>query len=219
VTAVSKHTARTAERHFSIEPTVIYNGVDPSTFHPDHPNSINYPWLRNVENLVIFVGKLISRKRPEDVIKVAKSIDNAHFVLIGDGSKADILSKESKEVNNLTLTGRLSKEKLPPIYANASVLLFPTLREGCPNVVLEALASGTPVVGYNATSMPELVIDGETGFLVEPGNINKLIEKVEILLNGDEQQRYSENARQHAVENHSFNIIAEDYLNVYSQTI
>jgi glycosyltransferase involved in cell wall biosynthesis len=182
-TAVSKHTAKTVKKEFGITPSVIYNGVDNKYF----TDSYDYPQFLEKYSIespyILFVGNFVPRKRPGDVLEVAKQIPEADFLLFGDGPKYPEIKGKANSIQNVTLFGRVDKKILPAIYTHADCFLFPTVREGCPNVVLEAMASGTPVVGYRKTSMPELIEDQETGFLVEESDISGLANKVQILLN------------------------------------
>ncbi len=218
VTAVSEHTARTAEREFGISPKVIYNGVDLNEFAPDRGPSKVLEDLGINEPVFLFVGAFHTRKRPLDFVKVASRVPDASFVMAGDGPQFDTAKRRAESIDNLYLLGRVEKSKLPPIYAEASGFIFPSTQEGCPNVVLESLASGTPVLGYEATSMPELVETGRTGELVEPEDIDRLVGAVNRLLETDIESMGLK-AREYAVENHRFKHIANQYLEVYEDVL
>lgn len=217
-TAVSEHTAETARRHFEVDPEVIYNGVDSELFHPGYPTPKSPTVFNTDRPIVLFVGSLEDRKRPYDVVRVAREIPEAEYLIVGDGSLFDELQSQCSDLSNVHLTGRLSKEDLPPIYANSDVFLFPSVREGCPNVVLEAMASGTPVIGYRATSMPELIRDGENGYLAPPNNIQKLVELTNSIVNNSPDLLGSQ-AREYIKTNHTFEQIATNYLNLYSRFV
>ena len=128
------------------------------------------------------------------------------------------MSRAATDLPNLYVPGRIDKSELPSIYANATALLFPTVKEGCPNVVMESLASGTPVIGYEATSMPELVRSDRTGVLVEADDIDALTEAVRSFPQRD-VRTMGERAREYVLENHRFEIIAEDYMTAYENTL
>jgi len=90
--------------------------------------------------------------------------------------------------------------------------------EGCPNVVLEAFAAESPVVGYEATSMPELVATGQRGHLTDVGNIDGLVEGVRLVL-ADSANQLGENARGYVSRNHTFDTIAQQYADVYRMAL
>lgn len=213
VTAVSEHTAGTAEEHFGVSPTVVYNGVDPREFHPDWERPPLFDELGIDHPVALFVGAFQRRKNPADVVAAARQLPDVMFLLIGDGPRFDDVEEQAADLENVVLTGRLSKRLLPAIYANASAFVFPSVREGCPNVVLEAMASGLPVVGYRATSMPELVEQGTTGYLVDIGDTEGLTGALDDAVR--EMESMGAAAREYAVEHHSFDTIADQYHSIY----
>lgn len=215
ITAVSKHTAQTAEDILGVEPRVVYNGVDSQVFKPGYkcPDQ-----LANIDDefpVFLFVGSFVDRKRPRDVVEVAKKCHDAMFIMIGAGSLLKEVKKESKGMNNVKILGRLPKHDLPPIYANADGLVFPSIKEGCPNVVMEAMASGLPIVGYRATSIPELVSHMQTGYLAEPQDTEELAEGINFVI--DSNENMGENARSYVKSNHSFGKIANEYYEIYKE--
>jgi len=217
VTAVSKHTAQTAEDVLGVEPQVVYNGVDSQVFKPGY----NYPeQLSNIDDEVpvfLFVGSFVNRKRPRDVVEAAKKCSDAMFIMIGAGDLLRGIKQESKGMNNVKILGRLPKHRLPPIYANADGLVFPSIKEGCPNVVMEAMASGLPIVGYDATSIPELVSHMQTGYLAEPRNTEELAEGINFFIESNEN--IGERARSYVKSNHSFSKIAKKYYDIYKEIL
>lgn len=217
VTAVSEHTANTAERTWGIEPRVIYNGVDTNLFKPDYPPPKIFDAINEKRPVFLYVGSLERRKRPQDVIEVAKSVTEVTFIIIGDGPLMDEIKRREGNLKNIRITGRLSKSELPPIYANADGLIFPSLKEGCPNVVLEGMASGLPIVGYEATSVPELVNHRRTGYLADPCEIDGLINGVKTVLNRSSEM--GEYAREYVKRNHSFDHIGKEYRKAYDELL
>lgn len=217
VTAVSKHTAQTAKNILGIKPRVIYNGVDMKLFNPNYKCPNNFHDINMEKPIFLFVGALEDRKRPKDIIEVAKNINKATFVMIGDGDNMDQIKRLSRNLDNVKILGRLDKLDLPPIYANANGLVFPSIREGCPNVVMEAMASGLPVVGYKATSMPELVNHMQTGYLAEPCDTSELAEGVEFVMSS--KKNMGGEARSYVKSNHSFDKIAKEYSSIYNEIL
>ncbi len=212
-TAVSKHTAKTVKKNLGVKPTTIYNGVDIKTFHPDFSEPELYDSLG--DNIFIYVGSFYERKRPQDVVEVAKEVPEAQFAMFGDGPLLDQVRQEADNIENLNVFGRVSKSKLPSLYSNSSALLFPSVREGCPNVVLESLACGTPVIGYQATSMPELIHEDETGYLADPKEVNGLITLTKRILK--RKKSLGSSCRRYIKQNHLFSDIAEEYIQVYNE--
>jgi len=95
--------------------------------------------------------------------------------------------------------GKVPNEKVPEYMAAADIFVLPSLSEGFPVVIVEAMASGLPIVATNITGLPEIVHDGENGFLVEPKNPAELAERILLLLQDDELRgRIAQNNKQRA---------------------
>ncbi|WP_135304737.1 glycosyltransferase family 4 protein [Haloarcula amylovorans] len=217
-TAVSEHTAATVESAIGISPEVIYNGVNTDLFSPEKNWPDLFDRLCLNDRIFLFVGSFNQRKRPKHVMEIAKQTPDATFLMAGDGPQFEYIQKEAAGQGNLHLLGNIDKSRLPAIYANVTALLFPTVQEGCPNVVLEAMSSATPVLGYRATSMPELVDENNTGNLVEVDNIDAL----QSVVSGLEQSRAEKmgrSARSYAKSNHQFDKIARDYMDIYEPVL
>lgn len=216
ITAVSRSTRDTVIECFDVPCSVIYNGVNTSEFKPvcKKPNiytSSSRPYF-------LFVGTFEQRKRPLDVLSVAELVPEVDFLLRGSGPMSDEVRTRASEINNVDLiTEVIDKQELIRLYSGAIGFLFPTVREGCPTVVLEAMACETPIIGYTATSMPELVTDGKTGYLTEPGEVESLADHVRILANQKKlAARLGRNARKHVKNNHKYEDIAAEFKQIYN---
>ena len=95
--------------------------------------------------------------------------------------------------------GKVPNEVVPQYMAAADILVLPSLSEGFPVVIVEAMASGLPIITTNVTRLPEIVHNGENGFLVEPKNPAELAEKILLLLQDDGLRgRIAQNNRRRA---------------------
>jgi len=220
-TAVSEHTADTVRDTFGLDPTVIYNAVDNELFQPGYDRPALLDKYAAERPFFLYVGSFERRKRPLDVLHVARRVPEATFLLVGGGGaqdRDDTVAERAAAVENAHVVGRVPKERLPALYSAAEGLLFPSTMEGCPNVVLEAFASATPVVGYNATSMPELVTDDKRGYLTAVGDLDGLVAGVRSVLTDDEN-RLGANARAYVTQHHTFDRIAAQYAEVYRRAL
>jgi len=220
-TAVSEHTAATVQSTFGFEPEVIYNAVDTDLFRPGYERPTEFDNHAPDRPVFLYVGTFERRKRPLDVLRVARRVPEAAFVFVGGGgsqSRDTVVRERIEAVENGHYLGRVPKHRLPSLYSNTEALVFPSTMEGCPNVVLESFACGTPVVGYRATSMPELVEDGERGFLAAVGDVDGLVEGVRAVRRR-EDDALGANARSYVHRNHTFDAIAAKYARVYRQTL
>lgn len=218
-TAVSQHTAETAGEVFGADPEVVYNGVDVDIFRPDYPCPPLFDQLGITKPVLLYVGSFQRRKRPRAVVEIAKRLSEFEVLMIGDGKLHAKLSQQGDSIEGLYLPGRIDKRKLPQVYANAAGFVFPSIREGCPNVVLEAMAAETPIIGYQATSMPELVESGERGYLVAPDDTAALTDAAQALTDQDRRVRFGRNARRYVEQKHTFERIVSQYQSLYERVL
>lgn len=217
ITAVSKSTRDTITEFFDVPCSVIYNGVDTSEFKPVCKKPTIY--TNSSRPYFLFVGTFEQRKRPLDVLSVAESVPEVDLLLRGSGPMNDEVRTRASEIDNLDLiTEVIDTQELIRLYSGATGFLFPTVREGCPTVVLESMACETPIIGYTATSMPELVTDGETGYLTEPGDVESLADHIRILANDEKlAARLGRNARKYVEDNHKYEHIATEFKQIYNE--
>jgi phosphatidylinositol alpha 1,6-mannosyltransferase len=148
-------------------------GVDVQHFHPRR-RSVEWRREQGIgddEVVVLFVGRTVREKGLSILADVDRRLTGRgvryHLVVVGDGPDRDALELEAPSAR---LLGFLRGDALARAYASADVFLFPSETETLGNVTLEAMASGLPAVCADAPGSDHLVIDGVTGFLVEPGN-------------------------------------------------
>ncbi|HEV8335730.1 MAG TPA: glycosyltransferase family 4 protein [Candidatus Polarisedimenticolia bacterium] len=147
------------------------------------------------------VACLKPQKAPLDYVEVASRvaarIPAAHFLLIGDG---ELRPGVEEAVRREQLEGRFHllgwRRDIPSIMRNLSVLVLTSLWEGLPRVIPEAMAAGVPVVATRVDGIPEVVRDGETGYLAEPHDVDTLARRVaELLACSDLRLRMGTEAR------------------------
>jgi glycosyltransferase involved in cell wall biosynthesis len=137
------------------------------------PNGVEVPAAVGVEAEpaeVLFAGRLSPEKGIEELVAAT---DGMNLVVAGDGPLRHLVPDA---------LGFVPHEELERLYDRAAVVVLPSYREGLPLCVLEAMAHGRPVVATAVGGIPELVEDGVTGFLVEPGDVTGLRAAIERLL-------------------------------------
>ena len=169
--------------------SVVPNGVDIEKFKPAGKeyarNMLNLPQDKKI---VLFVGALKKIKGVDYLIEAAKSFldTNISLYMVGrdDGMKKSLEKKahELKIGNYIKFTGPVNHEDITLWLSASDILVLPSLSEGRPNVILEAFACEVPVVATNVGGVPELMINGKTGYLVPAKNPMELSEKVNKLL-------------------------------------
>ncbi|MBI3782654.1 MAG: glycosyltransferase family 4 protein [Deltaproteobacteria bacterium] len=169
--------------------TLIRSGVELAAFpsRDRHTPLHDQLGLTPDAPLVGMVACLKPQKAPLDFVRLAQRvlarIQNAHFVLVGDG---DLRARVESEVIDRGLAHCFHmlgwRCDVPAILESLSVFVLTSLWEGLPRVVPEAMAAGTPVVATRVNGTPEAVADGVTGYLVEPGDIETMAERIVFLL-------------------------------------
>jgi glycosyltransferase involved in cell wall biosynthesis len=151
---------------------VIYNGINPDPFHlPATGNFRNRLGLEKSVPLVGFVGQLDERKGLEWLLpafaEVHHSIPEAHLVLVGEGplrSWIEAFSRENGLEQVLHLAGFVAE--VEDVMRDIDLLVLPSLWEGFGIVLIEAMAAAKPCITTRISSMPEIVVDRETGYVV-----------------------------------------------------
>lgn len=150
-------------REFGVQTNiaVVPNGIDTERFRPDGPTSDQ---IDVGEPTVLFVGRLVEGKRPRDALMAVERIQNSHpnvrLVFAGDGPlRADL---ERQAVNHgidtaVEFLGEVPYEEMPQQYRTADLFILPSRAEGLPRTVLEALATGTPVVTSDLRQLRAIV--------------------------------------------------------------
>ena len=162
---------------------------------------------------VLAAGRMVPKKGFETLLRACALLKGRREVaceLVGDGPSKGRLERLSRKLGlgSTVLFGRwLAYESMPEAYACADVLVVPSVeadngdRDGLPNVVVEAMASGTPVVASDISGIPEVVRDGQTGLLCPPGDAKALSDAVaRVLDDGALRRRIVANARALAAE-------------------
>jgi glycosyltransferase involved in cell wall biosynthesis len=130
--------------------------------------------------LLLYVGRLSPEKRIHWLRAVFDKIPNVRLAIVGDGPARPSLERLFAGTPT-TFTGTLRGKALAQAYASADIFTFPAANETLGNVVLEAMASGLPVVAPKSGGVLDHVVQGETGLLAEPESQSDFVEAVERL--------------------------------------
>lgn len=136
--------------------------------------------------LILFVGRVSKEKGIDDFLALAKAMPHEQFAVAGNAE--EISESERKAFSNVQFLGFLKSKELDALYRKARLLVFPgRWFEGFPNVITRAMYLQVPVIGSRLGAIPEIVSEGVTGELFEPGNIDELVEKTRTLLAAPER--------------------------------
>jgi glycosyltransferase involved in cell wall biosynthesis len=179
---------------------VIPNNIDTALFRP-------IPLEKTYD--LVFVGRLEKMKNLFALIDAVKRLSDVSLLLVGQGAlQRDILGAIRPIQDRVTYYDRVPNEQLPYIYNQARVFILPSLYEGMPKVLLEAMACGLPVIGTNVRGIREVVQHGENGWLSDT-NSDALSAAISTMLAHPQlQQRLGQNARQTILDHYSLDQLA-----------
>jgi glycosyltransferase involved in cell wall biosynthesis len=159
---------------------VLRNGVDLELFAPRSRAPLRRV-LGMERTTLLSVGNLLAFKGHGIVIEALASLPECDLVIAGEGpdrAAFNAIARKAGVAERVRFVGSLSQEKLSEYYAAADVLVLASSREGWPNVLLEAMACGTPVVATKAGGVPEIVTSMEAGVVVEERSARALAHAV-----------------------------------------
>lgn len=166
--------------------------------------------------IIVYAGRLKRAKRPDHAIKAFKLVKehvlDAELWIIGDGYFRKSLEKMA--IEGVKFWGSLPNRNRRELLERSWVLVNPSVREGFGLNVIEANALGTPCVVYNVPGLRDAVINGETGFVVNSGDIKGLAEKlIEILIDQKLRIKLSEKALAYS-RRFSWDVVADEFINI-----
>jgi glycosyltransferase involved in cell wall biosynthesis len=163
-----------------------------------------------------WIGRMTGIKRTNDVLLAFKLLRergiDARLCLVGDGPDRDEVERRAHELGVMRETLFLGyQEQVASLFAAFDVFILPSANEGTPVTAIEALAAGKPVVATRVGGIPDVVRDGEDGFLVEPGDVEALAERLAQLATDPElRERMGEAARSRVRERYSVERLVDD---------
>ena len=226
--ALSDHVARFTALHGRVPPERIrriYYGVDPDALQPQRPRAAVRAGLGLDESvpLLVCVGRLAPQKdHPTLLAALALLPPQVVLLVVGGDPFGDGEARLRAEAARLGLGGRARflgiRHDVPDLVAASDLFVLPSLWEGLGLVFLEAMAVGVPVVATRVSAIPEVVLDGRSGWLVPPGDPAALAAAVEAALaDPAERRRRGEAGRAHLVERFGLPRMIDETLAVYAE--
>jgi glycosyltransferase involved in cell wall biosynthesis len=148
---------------------VLRNGVDPDSFRPPIDRGEARRALGFTRPTLLAVGNLVPLKRHALIVEALAHLSEIDLAIVGDGPerpRIEALARRLGLAGRVRLLGRLPQRDLFGIYGAADILVHPSRREGWPNVLLESMACGTPVVATNFDSVGEIIRAPEAGRII-----------------------------------------------------
>ena len=221
VTVVSEHLKKKVQELVpETQPSVISMGVNVSQFGRQY--RVTDYFGQGDKKVVLFVGRLAEKKGVTYLLGAMEQID-AMLVVVGDGPLREELEIQGKRINEragwmkVKLLGAKTHEELKKLYASSDVFVCPSITamdgdvEGFGLVMLEAMASGLPIVASNSGGIVQLIEDGVNGLLCEEKSIWQLIDNIcSLLSNEDFYQQIAKNGKK-TVEQYDYCLISKKY--------
>jgi glycosyltransferase involved in cell wall biosynthesis len=208
---------------------VIHNGIPYDEFLTDNPLAKKELGLPEDKVIIGMVGRVNPLKGQHFFLDMAERIASAHpqthFILVGDPFSGyepileDLLNKikEKKLEDRVIYLGY--RTDVPALMKAMDIFVLPSIfQDPFPTVVLEAMASGKPVVATDGGGSPEMVVDGETGFLIPTGDVERGVEALEKLIsNPTLREQFGKAGRERVVAEYSLNAFEEKMKSVYGR--
>jgi len=166
-------------------PIVLRNGVDLDFFTPEATKPTLPCHINDDESLLLSVGNLVELKGHHLVIEALTLVPKAKLIIIGEGEMRTELEQLVIKLNlqgRVFFTGNIQQDELPGYYAAADVLVLASSREGMPNVLLESLACGTPVVATDVGGSAEVVTQKDIGELLPVRSVKSIAQALSSIL-------------------------------------
>lgn len=195
----------------------LYSGIDTDffSFNPD----------QNRDNILLHVARLHPVKGQQYLIRACRLLKDRGLdfqcLIIGEGeerAKLEQLIADLKLKDTCLLPGSKTREELVPYYQRAKVFVLTSVSEGLGNVLKEALACGVPAVGPRVGGIPEIIVDGKTGYLFEAGNVEEIADKILSLWNDPRQRaEFAQNGRKFIEENFDYRRQSEKMVAIWKE--
>lgn len=224
VTAVSEDLRKETYEHFKItvDIDVIPNFIDLDKFKKQKKDHFKKAICPNGEALVVHTSNFRRVKRIADVVQIfanIRSVIPAKLLMIGDGPERTKAENQAKELGidaDVRFLGKL--EAIEEVLSVADLFLMPSEKESFGLAALEAMACEVPLISSNAGGLPELNIQGVTGFMSETGDVEDMSRKALFVLDKKNLPAFKENALKRAKEFDLANILPL-YERVYQRVI
>jgi glycosyltransferase involved in cell wall biosynthesis len=174
---------------------------------------------------ILSVGRVVYQKGFDIALQALANLKDIQWawVIAGDGPQLATLQtmiRENGLQDRVHFSGWLSTDQVKEQYAQANLFLFPSRHEGMPNAVLEAMASGLPVIASRIAGNEELVVDGETGMLVPAEDVEALRASLrELLDQATKREKMGQKARQRVQQFFEWKQVADQYLSILKKAM
>lgn len=182
-------------------------------------NGVDVPDRMADGDAVIFVGRLKEQKGVEYLVRAMEDFDS-RLLVVGNGPCRSELESLASSLNvNAEFVGEVPPEEVSRYLLKSKVFVLPAVAgEGLPNALLEAMAHGLPVISTDIAGIGNVIEDGKTGYVVEPGNSEVIQKRLHRLLDdGTHRAQMGQQARECVAETYSWDVIISTLLSYYEE--
>ncbi|MFD2371736.1 N-acetyl-alpha-D-glucosaminyl L-malate synthase BshA [Brevibacillus sp. GCM10020057] len=226
VTAVSNDLIRQTKELLNVEKEIVpvYNFVDKRRYYPKEVGELKKKFAPRGEKILMHISNFRPVKRVPDVVEVfakVREVVPSRLILIGEGPEMGAVRNMIAErglTRDVCFLGK--QEDVAEVLSLADVMLLPSQKESFGLVALEAMACGVPVVASSAGGLPEVVLDGVTGYLYPIGDVEGMAQGTIRLLQDEEMYRtFSRNGIERSCQTFCHETIASQYEALYKQLL
>ena len=178
--------------------------------------------LKGDQVIILFVGRLVPVKGVELLLRVAEEVlttyPGVRFLIVGDGPLRGLVADVCKKNPGVIYLGY--RENIPSIMRISDILVLPSVSEGLPFVLLEAGHMGLAVVATDVGAVPDIIIDGKTGLLVNRGSFKQLVKALSLLIEDEAlRKRLGMNLKKHIESYCCWDRVVDEYEKLYKKVL
>lgn len=211
--------------------SVINNGINISDFKPDtnfinnnitNNNTNNHTYKKSKKLKIVCISRLIERKGINFLLEAIKKLKNKNIklILVGKGKQENNLQKLAKDLeitDRVEFKGYVDHDDISDIYQESDLFVLPSFNEGMSNALLEAMASGLPVISTDTGGTSEL-IDGN-GILIRKGNSDEIARAISKVMYDPETLMHMGFKSREIAETMSWEAVAEEYRRLFMEIV
>lgn len=184
-------------------------------------NGVDLPDRRANGDRIVFVGRLENQKGVDVLLRALANLDE-HLIVVGDGPERQRLEALADDLGvSAEFVGRVAPDTVGEYFRRGKLFVLPSVTgEGLPNALIEAYSHELPAVATDTGGVADAVVDGETGFLIQPDSVSELADRIETLSHDDRlREEMGRTARAYVEERYSWSAIVMELEEVYDECI
>lgn len=180
---------------------------------------------QNSSKVILFVGRLAEKKGVSYLLKAIEGLD-AKLVIVGDGPmRQELEAQACKLGDQVTFLGAKNHEELKTIFASADIFVAPSItakdgdKEGIPTAIMEAMASGLPVIASDSGGIAEIITDGVNGYLTKEKDVKQIRKRLVSLLEDDELREELSKKAELSAKELDYSVIGRKYAAILNEVL